>query len=36
MGLERINLFNRTIRPLGFDRPLLAVTKCYAEDPFGY
>jgi hypothetical protein len=34
MGLESINLFNRAIRPLGFDRPLLAVTKYDAEDRF--
>jgi hypothetical protein len=34
MGLESINLFNRAIRPLGFDRPLLAVTKYNAEDRF--
>jgi len=34
MGLESINLFNRAIRPFGFDCPLLAVTKYYAEDRF--
>ena len=34
MGLESINLLNRAIRPLGFDRPLLAVTEHYAEDRF--
>ena len=34
MGLESINLFNRAISPLGFDRPLLAVTKYHAEDRF--
>ena len=34
MGLEGINLFNRAIRPLGFDRPLLPVTNYYAEDRF--
>jgi hypothetical protein len=34
MGPESINLLNRAIRPLGFDRPLLAVTEHYAEDRF--
>ena len=34
MGLERINLFNRAIRPFGFDDPFLAVTEYYAEDRF--
>jgi len=34
MGLESINLFNGAIRPLGFNRPLLAVTKYYAEEGF--
>jgi hypothetical protein len=34
MGPESINLFNRAIRPFGFDGPLLAVTKYHAEDRF--
>ena len=34
MGLENINLLNRAIRPLGFDRPLLAVTMNHTEDRF--
>ena len=34
MGLESINLFNRAIRPFGFDGPFLAVTEYYAEDRF--
>ncbi len=33
-GLEGINLFNRAIRPLGFDCPFLTVTEHYAEDGF--
>jgi hypothetical protein len=32
MGLENINLFNRPIRPFGFDRPMLAVTQYHTED----
>ncbi len=34
MGFESINLFNRAIRPFGFDGPFLAVTEYYAEDRF--
>jgi hypothetical protein len=32
MGFEGINLFNRAIRPFGFDRPLLAVPEHRAEN----
>jgi hypothetical protein len=34
MGFESTNLFNRAIRPFGFDGPFLAVAEYYEEDRF--